>query len=62
MSVTTVRVPVTIGHSAAVWVELDADADPDDVRALLREVAGNRGRRRSRRTAIPDAPSGRRHR
>jgi aspartate-semialdehyde dehydrogenase len=40
MSVTTVRVPVTIGHSAAVWVELDADADPDDVRALLRESPG----------------------
>ena len=35
MSVTTVRVPVAIGHSAAVWVELDEPADPDDVRALL---------------------------
>lgn len=40
MSVTTVRVPVSVGHSAAVWVELDADADPDDVRALLRESPG----------------------
>jgi aspartate-semialdehyde dehydrogenase len=40
MSVTTVRVPVIVGHSAAVWVELDASADPDDVRALLRESAG----------------------
>ena len=40
MSVTTVRVPVTIGHSAAVWVELDSGADPDDVRALLRESPG----------------------
>jgi aspartate-semialdehyde dehydrogenase len=35
MSVTTVRVPVAVGHSAAVWVELDAPADPDDVRALF---------------------------
>jgi aspartate-semialdehyde dehydrogenase len=40
MSVTTVRVPVSVGHSAAVWVELDADADPEDVRALLRESPG----------------------
>jgi aspartate-semialdehyde dehydrogenase len=40
MSVTTVRVPVRVGHSAAVWVELDAAADPDDVRALLGESAG----------------------
>jgi aspartate-semialdehyde dehydrogenase len=35
MSITTVRVPVSVGHSAAVWVELDRAADPDDVRALL---------------------------
>ena len=27
MSVTTVRVPVAVGHSAAVWVELDSPAD-----------------------------------
>ena len=40
MSVTTVRVPVAVGHSAAVWVELEAAADPDDVRALLRESPG----------------------
>jgi aspartate-semialdehyde dehydrogenase len=40
MSVTTVRVPVSVGHSAAVWVELDAAADPDGVRALLGESAG----------------------
>jgi len=38
MSVTTVRVPVTIGHSAAVWVELDTDAHPDDVRMLVARV------------------------
>jgi aspartate-semialdehyde dehydrogenase len=40
MSVTTVRVPVAIGHSAAVWAELDSSADPDEVRALLRESPG----------------------
>ena len=40
MSVTTVRVPVAVGHSAAVWAELDSSADPDDVRALLREQPG----------------------
>jgi aspartate-semialdehyde dehydrogenase len=40
MSVTTVRVPVAVGHSAAVWVELDASADAGDVRALLGESPG----------------------
>jgi aspartate-semialdehyde dehydrogenase len=40
MSVTTVRVPVAVGHSAAVWAELDSSADPGDVRALLRESPG----------------------
>jgi aspartate-semialdehyde dehydrogenase len=40
MSVTTVRVPVAVGHSAAVWAELDSSAGPDDVRALLREQPG----------------------
>jgi aspartate-semialdehyde dehydrogenase len=40
MSVTTVRVPVAIGHSAAVWVELDAAADPDDVRTLFAASPG----------------------
>jgi aspartate-semialdehyde dehydrogenase len=40
MSVTTVRVPVAVGHSAAVWVELDAPADPDAVRALLAAAPG----------------------
>ncbi len=40
MSVTTVRVPVTVGHSVAVWIELDVPADPDDVRALLRSAPG----------------------
>ena len=40
MSVTTVRVPVAVGHSAAVWVELDRHIDPGDARALLRESPG----------------------
>jgi aspartate-semialdehyde dehydrogenase len=40
MSVTTVRVPVAVGHSAAVWVELDSPADPDAVRALLAASPG----------------------
>jgi aspartate-semialdehyde dehydrogenase len=40
MSVTTVRVPVAVGHSAAVWVELDTDPEPDDVRELLRASPG----------------------
>jgi aspartate-semialdehyde dehydrogenase len=40
MSVTTVRVPVAVGHSAAVWVELDAPADPDAIRALLAAAPG----------------------
>jgi aspartate-semialdehyde dehydrogenase len=40
MSVTTVRVPVAVGHSAAVWLELESSTDPDDVRMLLRESPG----------------------
>jgi aspartate-semialdehyde dehydrogenase len=40
MSVTTVRVPVAVGHSAAVWVELDTAPEPDDVRELLRGSPG----------------------
>ncbi len=40
MSVTTVRVPVSVGHSAAVWVELATDADASDVRSLLQGSPG----------------------
>jgi aspartate-semialdehyde dehydrogenase len=40
MSVTTVRVPVAIGHSAAVWVELDGPADLEGIRALLTSAPG----------------------
>ena len=34
MSVTTVRVPVIVGHSAAVWVELDRAIDADGARSI----------------------------
>ncbi len=52
MSVTTVRVPVSVGHSAAVWVELDRRADPDDVRALLAASPG---------ILVVDDPAGQRY-
>jgi aspartate-semialdehyde dehydrogenase len=35
IGVTTVRVPVAVGHSAAVWVEFDTPAPPDEARQLL---------------------------
>jgi aspartate-semialdehyde dehydrogenase len=31
---------VAIGHSAAVWIELEGPADPDAVRVLLRASPG----------------------
>jgi aspartate-semialdehyde dehydrogenase len=40
MSVTTVRVPVAVGHSAAVWAELDSPAEPAAVRALFEASRG----------------------
>ena len=40
MSVTTVRVPVAVAHSAAVWVELGKAATADEARAVLRDAAG----------------------
>ncbi len=40
MSVTTVRVPVAVGHSAAVWVEMDEPAEVDALRALLASSPG----------------------
>ncbi|HVC04914.1 MAG TPA: aspartate-semialdehyde dehydrogenase [Candidatus Acidoferrales bacterium] len=52
MSVTTVRVPVAVGHSAAVWVELDGPADPDDIRALLGRSPG---------ILVVDDPAGQRY-
>jgi aspartate-semialdehyde dehydrogenase len=40
ISVTTVRVPVAIGHSAAVWAEFDGAVDPAQARRLLAQAAG----------------------
>ncbi|MGA7987326.1 MAG: aspartate-semialdehyde dehydrogenase [Candidatus Dormiibacterota bacterium] len=40
MSVTTVRVPVSVGHSAAVWVEMDAPMDLDGIRRVLASSPG----------------------
>jgi len=40
MSITTVRVPVAVGHSAAVFVQLERDADSAAVRDVLRAAPG----------------------
>jgi aspartate-semialdehyde dehydrogenase len=40
VSATAVRVPVRVGHSAAVWVSLDRPMDPDEARALWRAFPG----------------------
>jgi aspartate-semialdehyde dehydrogenase len=40
IGVTTVRVPVAVGHAAAVWVELDEHADPAEARELLSRSPG----------------------
>ena len=40
IAVTTVRVPVATGHSAAVWVELDSAVSADDARRLLHGAPG----------------------
>jgi aspartate-semialdehyde dehydrogenase len=42
VSVTTVRVPVAIGHSAAVWAEFDVPVRADAARELLAVAAGVR--------------------
>jgi aspartate-semialdehyde dehydrogenase len=42
LSITTVRVPVMIGHSAAVWLELDGAASAEQVRGLLEAAPGVR--------------------
>jgi aspartate-semialdehyde dehydrogenase len=42
ISVTTVRVPVAVGHSGAVWAEFDTPADLDRARELLRTAPGVR--------------------
>jgi len=40
ISVTTVRVPVAVGHSAAVFVELESDASAADARRILAAAPG----------------------
>jgi aspartate-semialdehyde dehydrogenase len=42
ISVTSVRVPVLIGHAEAVWVETDEHLSPEDARSLLSEAPGVR--------------------
>ncbi|MGA2282505.1 MAG: aspartate-semialdehyde dehydrogenase [Candidatus Dormibacteria bacterium] len=42
VGITTVRVPVTVGHAAAVWVELETDADPAAARRILEGAPGIR--------------------
>jgi aspartate-semialdehyde dehydrogenase len=42
VSVSTVRVPVAVGHSGAVWAEFDSAADVDRARELLRSAPGVR--------------------
>ena len=38
ISATCVRVPVMVGHSEAVWVELGQELSPEDVAEILREA------------------------
>jgi aspartate-semialdehyde dehydrogenase len=38
VSATCVRVPVLVGHSEAVWVELEQPLSPDEATALLRDA------------------------
>jgi aspartate-semialdehyde dehydrogenase len=40
IGVTTVRVPVAVGHAEAVWVELEQPATPAEARQLLADAAG----------------------
>jgi aspartate-semialdehyde dehydrogenase len=40
IAVTTVRVPVAVGHSAAVWVEFDQPVAPDEARSVLAQSPG----------------------
>ena len=42
MSVTTVRVPVAVGHSAAVWAEFEKDVDPAEARRIMEGAPGVR--------------------
>jgi aspartate-semialdehyde dehydrogenase len=40
ISVTTVRVPVEVGHSMAVWAEFDSAVQPADARRVLEDAPG----------------------
>jgi aspartate-semialdehyde dehydrogenase len=40
MSVTTVRVPVSVGHSMAVWIECEDAQSPARARSILSESPG----------------------
>jgi aspartate-semialdehyde dehydrogenase len=42
ISATCVRVPVIVGHSEAIWVELERDLSPDLAAELLRDAPGLR--------------------
>jgi aspartate-semialdehyde dehydrogenase len=42
ISATCVRVPVMVGHSQAVWVELERPLEPGEAAAVLREAPGVR--------------------
>jgi aspartate-semialdehyde dehydrogenase len=42
LSVTTVRVPVAVGHSAAVWIQMERPVSPGEVRAVLEHAPGVR--------------------
>jgi aspartate-semialdehyde dehydrogenase len=51
VSATCVRVPVLVGHSEAVWVELEDELDPEDAAAALRGAPGLRV------LDLPDVPT-----
>ena len=57
ISATCVRVPVMVGHSEAVWVELERPLEPDEAAARAPRGAG---RPRARPAGLPDAGCGRR--
>jgi aspartate-semialdehyde dehydrogenase len=40
IAVTTVRVPVAIGHAAAVWVDFEQEVEADDARRILSTAPG----------------------
>ena len=42
VGITTVRVPVAVGHAMAVWAELESEADPAEARRVLDGAAGIR--------------------